>query len=387
MQIYFDHAATSFPKAPGVGAAMARYIDTICVNVNRSSYDSAQQAALDLLDTRELLCKLFHFNTPELAIFTPGNTYAINQVLYGFLKPGDQVLTSSMEHNAVMRPLQALTARGVSYTCLPCDEEGRLRPEDLKKAITKHTRLVVIQHASNVSGTVQPLAEIAQICQHAGLPLVVDAAQTAGHLPIDFEALGLCALCLPGHKGLLGPSGIGALLLSPSFAKQLTPLVLGGTGSQSDSLDIPSAFPDRLEAGTPNLPGIYGLHAALQWWSTQDLATLHEEEMALCERFLNGVLALPGIQVAGPKGIKDRVAVVSLSFTGRDNAIVSDYLQQQGGLALRCGLHCAPMAHRSLGTYPEGTVRFSFSHTNTAQEVDHAIAQLKAVSEGKADEY
>lgn len=377
MQIYFDQAATSYPKAPGVAKAMAGYITGTGANINRGSYGAAGDAAMVVLETREKLCRLFGFDDPEYAVFTPGNTYALNQVLFGCLQPGDHVITSSMEHNAVMRPLHLQRSRGVTYTCVANDSQGRLDPGDIQEAILPNTRLVVLGHASNVSGALVDLAAIGRICHQAGIPLCVDAAQSAGHIPIDFAKLGLSALCVPGHKGLRGPQGIGALLLDPGFAKGLAPLVLGGTGSQSDSLVMPVNYPDHLEAGTLNLPGIYGLSAALDYLLGQDMAALHQAEMALCQQFLEGLVGLDGVRIIGPVDTKDRLAVVSLDFVGKDNALVTDWLLMHAGLCLRCGLHCAPMAHKTLGSYPGGTVRFSFNHSNTSQQVEVALQAVR----------
>ena len=379
MQIYFDHAASSFPKAPGVAEAMGRYVNQVGANVNRGNYESADEASLEVLKLRELLCQLFNMNSPEYAVITPGNTFALNLVLKGFLRPDDHVLTSAMEHNALARPLEQLKAQGVSYSCVPCDHEGLMDPEDVRRAIRPNTRLVAMQHASNVSGGLMPVMAIGRICQEAGLPFVLDAAQSAGHIPVDFEALHLSALCVPGHKGLLGPQGIGAVLLRPDFARHITPLVAGGTGSQSASLDMPATYPDCLEAGTPNLPGIYGLAAALEWLINQDMAALHQQEMALCGQFLEGVRRLSGIRVLGPQTLHHRVAVVSLDFPGQDNAAVTWRLADEGHLCLRCGLHCAPLAHQSLGSFPQGAVRFSFSHSNTKEQVDTALQVLEKI--------
>ncbi len=379
MQIYFDHAASSFPKAPGVAEAMGRYLNQVGANVNRGSYESASAASFEVLKLRESLCQLFNFSSPEHAVICPGNTFSINQVLKGYLRPGDHVLTTAMEHNALARPLEQLSAQGIAYTCVPCDHEGLMDPEDLRRAIRPNTRLVALQHASNVSGGLMLVAEIGLICQQAGIPLMLDAAQSAGHIPVDFEALHLSALCVPGHKGLLGPQGIGALLVRQDFALQLSPLIAGGTGSQSASLNMPATYPDCLEAGTPNLPGIYGLTAALEWLLSQDMAALHQQEMALCAQFMDGVKALPGIRILGPQTLKNRVAVVSLDFPEQDNAAIAWRLEEEGQLCLRCGLHCAPLAHQTLGSFPQGAVRFSFSHSNTKEQVDSALCVLRRV--------
>ena len=261
--VYLDNAATSFPKAPGVAAAMAEYVEKVGATINRSSYAAAQEAGLVTLALRERLCRLFDHPDPTHAVITAGATASLNLLIKGLLRPGDHCVVSSMEHNAVMRPLVQLEREGVSFDRVPCDGEGRMDISALPGLIRPNTRLVLIAHASNVSGTVQDAAVVGKMCHEYGVPFALDAAQSAGHLDVDFTALGLSALAVPGHKGLLGPQGIGALLLTPELAKRLTPLIAGGTGSASDSEELPDWMPDRFESGTPNLPGIYGWEAAL----------------------------------------------------------------------------------------------------------------------------
>ncbi|MEG2421436.1 MAG: aminotransferase class V-fold PLP-dependent enzyme, partial [Oscillospiraceae bacterium] len=247
--IYLDNAATSFPKPAGVSAAMCHYMDCVGATINRSVYGSARDAGLVTLELREALCRLFSCSDPTHVVLTPGATAGLNMVLKGFLKPGDHCLVSAMEHNAVMRPLLQLAEQGVTFDRIPCDSEGRLNPADIPPLLQKNTALLVLCHGSNVCGTVQDAKAVGAICKARGIPFLLDGAQTAGHYPIDFEDLGLSALCVPGHKGLLGPSGIGALLLAPDFAKKLTPLIAGGTGSASDSELLPPYMPDRFESG------------------------------------------------------------------------------------------------------------------------------------------
>ncbi len=378
-QIYLDNGATSFPKAPGVSDAMKRYLDEIGANINRSVYGKAQEAGLTTLLLREKLKSFFSF--PEKAthvLLTPGNTAALNMVIKGLLKPGDHVLVSSMEHNAVMRPL--LQLNGVLFDRLPGNEEGYIDPEDARRLLRPNTRLCIMAHASNVSGTVQNAARLGEILAEAGVPFVLDCAQSAGHLPVDFQALKLSGLCVPGHKGLLGPGGVGALLVTDAFSKSLTPLIAGGTGSASDSELLPDYLPDRFESGTGNLPGYYGLYAALSYMETVGLPALMSHEHALTERFLTGAKAIPGVRIIGPQGMDNRVGVISLDFVHGDNAQCADVLEQKYGILTRCGLHCAPSAHKTLGTFPRGTVRFSLGYANTPEEVDAALEAVEAVS-------
>ena len=377
---YLDNGATSFPKAPGVAEAMADYLLHNGANVNRGTYGKASSAAMTVLETRLMLAELFHFPGRESeVILTPGQTYGLNQILQGFLRPGDHVIVSSMEHNAVMRPLMELKKQEVEFSRIPADRAGRTRAEDLLPLLRKNTKLVMVSHASNVSGTLFPLEETAAICREKGIPLAVDGAQTAGHRDIDFEKLGLAALSVPGHKGLLGPQGIGALLLESGFAAALRPLVTGGTGSASDSEIQPDYMPDRFESGTVNLPGTFGLHAALGYIRERGVENLGRHERELTARFLDGIRGLP-IRIAGPADPGEQVGVVSIDFTGQDNGEIAYLLEKDYGILTRCGLHCAPNAHKTLGTFPQGTVRCSLGYANTAEDVDTACAAIRALA-------
>lgn len=380
--VYLDNAATSFPKPPAVGARMREYVDEVGASVSRGSYEAAQQAELVTLRLRQRLCALFGFADPSHVILTPGNTWGLNMLLLGALRPGDHALVSAMEHNAVMRPLTQLAKRGVSFDRIPCDAEGRLQTGRVQAMLRSNTRLVLLAHASNVSGTVQDAAAVGEICAARGIPFALDAAQTAGHIPLDFAALHLSALSVPAHKGLMGPQGIGALLLRPDFAKTLEPLVSGGTGSVSDSEDIPLYLPDRFEPGTPNLPGIYGWEAALDYLEGVTIEAAAAHDRALSEWFLIGLRDMPGVALIGPDTAEGRVGVFSLDFPGKDNAEITARLEEDFGILTRCGLHCAPSAHRTLGTFPRGTVRLSLGWFNTEADIDRALQAVKAVSAG-----
>jgi len=377
---YLDNAATSFPKPEGVSSRMKEYMDTVGATINRSVYGAAQDAGLVTLLLRESLKKFFHFQDPVThVILTPGATAGLNMVIKGFLNPGDHCIVSSMEHNAVMRPL--LQLRGVEYDRIQANREGLINPADVEKLIRPNTKLLIMAHGSNVCGAVQDAAAVGEICRKHGIAFALDVAQTAGHIDIDFEGWGLSALVAPGHKGLLGPSGIGVMLLRDDFAKALDPLIAGGTGSASDSEYLPDYLPDRFESGTPNLPGIYGLAASMEFLQNEGLEKLHEHEMTLCKRFLDGVAQIPGAHVCGPQGLDNRVGVISLDFPGQDNAEVAYRLEMDHGILTRCGLHCAPSAHKSLDTFPRGTVRFSLGFASTEEDVDTALAAIKAVCE------
>lgn len=378
--VYLDQAATSFPKPPCVAAAMTEYLTHVGANVNRGVYGSAQQAELTALRLRQRLCELFDFDYPTHAVLTPGNTWGLNLVLGGALRPGDHCIVSAMEHNAVMRPLQRLTKQGVLFDRIPCDGAGFLDLTALEGLFRPNTRLVVLAHASNVSGTVQDAAAVGRICAAHGVPFCLDAAQTAGHLPLSFRELGLSALSVPAHKGLMGPQGLGALLLAPDFAKALDPYVTGGTGSASDSEDQPAYMPDKFEPGTPNLPGIYGWEAALAYLQDIGVEQVRAHDLALSRRFLAGVAEIPGVRLLGPTDPQRRVGVFSLDFTGRDNAEVAYRLETEYGILTRCGLHCAPAAHKTLGTFPRGTVRFSTGWFTTEAAIDAALAAIRALT-------
>ena len=311
-------------------------------------------------------------------VLTPGNTYGLNFLIKGYLQPGDHVIVSSMEHNAVMRPLLQLP--GVSIDRVPADRDGCIDPADIPALIRSNTKLILMAHGSNVSGSIQDAEAIGQIAAQHGIPFALDGAQTAGHLPLDFQRFQLSALSVPGHKGILGPSGIGALLVTDDMAQKLSPLIAGGTGSVSDSEYLPDYLPDRFESGTMNLPGIYGWEAAMSFVSERGVDALRAHEMGLTKRFIDGLQDIPRVRLCGPSTLDDRVGVLSLDFLDRDNAAVSYALEQRYGILIRCGLHCAPSAHKSLGTFPRGTVRFSLGYANTEADVDTALAAIRALA-------
>lgn len=375
--IYLDNAATSFPKAPDVSARMCYYLDHVGASVNRGVYAAAQEAELETLGLREKLCSFFHHLEPTRVLLTAGATAALNLAIKGSLRRGGHVLVSAMEHNAVMRPL---VQEGIAFERVPCDREGRLLMGELEKRLSEKPRMLILNHASNVSGTVQDAERIGRLCKQHGVPFVLDAAQSAGHVPVDFEAFSLSALAVPAHKGLLGPQGIGALLVTEEFAAQLSPLIAGGTGSVSDSEELPPYLPDRFESGTPNLPGIYGWSAAMDYVNQTGIEALRHHETALTQRFLDGLRDLRGLRLVGPWETEKRVGVISVSFSSMDNAEASDRLEREFGILTRCGLHCAPAAHRTLGTFPEGTVRFSVGYRTTEAEIDAALTALRALA-------
>lgn len=385
-KIYLDQASTHFPKAPGTAEAVFRFMTECGCNVGRGNYAGAYSAEEMVYDTRELLCRLFGgkgaAGDPKNAVFTKNITESLNVLLKGLLRPGDRVLVSSMEHNAVMRPLRQLEKEGVLVTTVPCAGDGSLDPAEVEKRIDPKTRAVVMIHASNVCGTVLPAARVGKICREHGIRFVLDAAQTAGVLPIDMDAMGIDALAFTGHKGLLGPQGIGGFIIGEELAAETEPLISGGTGSISHTEDIPAFLPDRFEAGTLNLPGIAGLRAALTWLLAQPENSIREYEEKLTERFLRSMEEAEReglLRIIGKHGAENRMGVVSVVPAGKDPARLAFLLDERYGIATRVGLHCAPAAHRTLGTWPTGTVRFSFGTFNTEEEIDQAARAVAAL--------
>lgn len=382
-RIYLDQASTSFPKAPGVAQAMVDYQTMNGVNVNRGCYSSAYSAEEVIYETRQLLAELFHFSKCKNVIFTPNVTTSLNFILKGFLKPGDHILVSAMEHNAVMRPVVQLASLGISFDRIPCRTDGSMILEKVEELIRPETKAIVTLHASNVCGTRMPLDALGEICQRHQLYFVVDSAQTAGIVPINMDKMHIDALAFTGHKGLRGPQGTGGFLVSQELAEQMEPLISGGTGSVSHTEEIPDFMPDRFESGTPNLPGIYGLHEALLYLKTHSLQAINEKELSLTGYFLEQLQALDDtgrhIRIIGKKDLTNRNAVVSIQTPEIDMSQVAWQLNNEYGVMTRVGLHCAPNAHKTLGTYPAGTIRFSFGPENTKNELDFAIQGLKKI--------
>ena len=384
-KIYLDQASTSFPKASSVADAVYQYLSGSPVNVGRGGYQAAYDVEETIFETREQLRRLFHFSSGKgkNVIFTPNITTSLNILLKGLLRPGDHVLVTSMEHNAVMRPLVQLTGAGVTFDRIPCTSDGSLLLEQAEKLLKPSTRLLVCLHASNVCGTIMPVQDIGDFCHKHGLFFILDTAQTAGTIPIDMESTHISALAFTGHKGLRGPQGTGGFLIRNELVSLIDPLLSGGTGSISHTEEIPDFLPDRFEPGTPNIPGILGLHAALSDLEQLSMEETLHHEMTLTQQFIDGVLELDPqekyLRLIGRKNTTDRCAVVSLQTLQKDMAMAAYELDSTYGIMTRVGLHCAPSAHKTLGTYPEGTIRFSFGPENTAEEIDLAIKALKEI--------
>ena len=374
--LYMDNGATSFPKAPGVSESMCNYLNHVGASVNRGVYHNSHEAENTLYETRELLCSLFDFDQPENVVFTKNVTESLNVLLKGFFRKGDHVIVSSVEHNAVMRPLNALKERGIDYTRIMCDSNGAISGEDILPAIKPNTKAVVMTHASNVSGTILSLEKVGSICKKNGLNFIIDVAQTAGLIPVDFPKLGADAIAFTGHKSLLGPQGVGGFLITNQLADQMSTFIEGGTGSLSDLEIQPNYMPDKFEAGTQNMPGIYGLNAALKYIVKEGTEILYQKEMALMEIFLEALMNMDHIRIVGRKDTEQRVGIVSVDFIHGDNGEMAYRLYSDSGIMTRSGMHCAPSAHQTLGTYPRGTVRFGLSHFMKKADIYYAIDQI-----------
>lgn len=376
-KIYLDNGATSYPKPDVVADAVYDYIKNVGSNINRGSYNKAYSAAGVVLETREWINQMMNGYGSRYTIFTPGNTYSLNFLIKGIARTGDRILISGMEHNAVYRPVHQLQEAGIiDVDYLPCNENGELELSKALSMIDKTVRAVVMVHASNVSGTLLPIQEIGERCHEVGVRFFVDAAQTAGNTPIDMKACHIDGLSMPGHKSMLGPQGIGVLLLNPEITGELEPVISGGTGSHSDLATMPEELPDRFESGTLNLPGIFGLHASVGWLQ-EHMDEVIEHERKLTCRMLDALRGTAGIRIAGMPTEEGRVSVISIDFLNGDNGMIAFQLEHEYGIMTRVGLHCAPLAHQSLGTFPEGTVRFSIGPFNTEEDIDTAVEAIQ----------
>ena len=379
--IYFDNAATSWPKPPCVAEAMARFLAEVGANPGRAGHRLAVEAARLVYGAREAVAELFHAPDPLRVVFGANATDALNLALLGLLRPGDHVVTSSVEHNSVMRPLRALEAQGVAVTVVPCSAAGELDPEALEAALVPATRMIVLTHASNVCGTLLPVAEVGGLARRRGLLFLLDAAQTAGAVPIDVEAQAIDLLAFSGHKSLCGPMGTGGLVIGERVdVTALTPLKYGGTGSRSEREEQPGFLPDRCESGTPNAVGLAGLAAAVRWVQERGVERVRDHERGLTAELLAGLSAIPGALVYGPGDAGRQTATVSFNVAGLAPSEVGLRLDEEHGVLCRVGLHCSPAAHRTLGTFPGGTVRFGLGVFNTSAEVARAVEGVRRLA-------
>jgi len=381
--IYFDNAATSWPKPAAVVDAISRFMAEVGASPGRSAHLLSIEAGRMLYETRELLARLFNLSDPLRVVFGLNATEALNLALWGILRPGDRVLTSSMEHNSVMRPLRALEKeRSVSVDVVRCSSEGFLDPADLESAIRSDTRMIVLNHASNVVGSVLPVADAGHIARDHDLLLLVDAAQTAGAYPLDMEVMQIDLLAFTGHKALFGPQGTGGLCIGERVAEsQIRPLKQGGTGSRSEREEQPSFLPDLCESGTPNGVGLAGLGAGVRYVMDKGVNQIRAREVDLTRRLISGLAQIPGVSVYGGHDAEMQTATVSFNIQGLAPSDVGLLLDERYGIMSRVGLHCAPAAHRTIGTFPVGTVRFSLSYFNTAEELETAIDAIREIAE------
>ena len=378
--IYFDNAATSWPKPPGVAEAMVRFLETVGANPGRAAHRQAVESGRIVYDAREAVAKLFHAPDPLRVVFGKNVTEALNLALRGLLRPGDHVVTSSMEHNSVMRPLRALERQpepcsgGVQVTVVGCSPQGVLDTAGVEAAIQPNTKLVALNHASNVVGTLLPVAEVGAICRKRDVLLLVDAAQTGGAYPIDVQADQIDLLAFTGHKSLGGPMGTGGLIVGERVDEtQMEPLMRGGTGSRSEHEVQPDFLPDMCESGTPNVVGLAGLQVGVRWVLERGLEAIRAHEVALAQALINGLRAIPGVTVYGTLDAELQTATASFNVAGMAVSEVGLRLDDEYGIMCRMGLHCAPAAHRTMGTFPTGTVRFGMGAFNTLEEVDSAL--------------
>lgn len=384
-KIYLDNASTTFPKPAKVADSVYQYMTSSGVNINRGCYNSAYDVEELVFETRQLLCDLFDGPDCRNVIFTKNVTESLNVLLKGFLKSGDHVLVSSMEHNAVMRPIVQLEKAGCNFTRIPCESDGSLFIDEMKKCLTAQTKAIVMTHASNVCGTLMPIKEVGEFCQEYGLKFFVDCAQTGGIWPISMKEMHIDALAFTGHKGLLGPQGIGGFILAEGMEKLIDPLLSGGTGSISHTEEVPDFMPDRFEPGTMNLPGILGLREGLLWVNKTGIDAIRNHELELTAHFLTGLRRLENsgdIRVIGKKDCENRTGVVSIQTLKKELSEAAYELDETYGIMTRVGLHCAPSAHKVLDTYPTGTIRFSFGYWNTKEQVDIALNALEKICHG-----
>lgn len=379
--LYLDNAATSWPKPPGVAQAMLHFLEETGANPGRSGHRLSIEAARMVYETRVALAELFGAQDPLRVIFGLNITDGLNLALQGLLRAGDHVVTSSMEHNAVMRPLNELAQRGVQTTKVACSDDGSQDANLVEAAIQSNTRLIVLNHASNVCGTILPIREIGQIARKHGLFFLLDSAQTAGILPIDIENDGIDLLAFTGHKSLYGPMGTGGLVVGPRLmTSQLLPMRQGGTGSRSEQEVQPDFFPDRYESGTPNALGLAGLLAALRWLKDEGIEAIREREEALCAELLAALGEIEGVNLYGTRDSNKQTATVAFNIRGMESSTVGLRLDEEFDILCRVGLHCAPSAHRSLGSFPDGSVRFGLGAFNSSEDVRFAVDAVRQLA-------
>lgn len=381
--IYLDNAATSWPKPEIVYKTMDSFLRLYGANPGRASHKMAVEAGRVILETRTRLARFFNAPSPDRVIFTLNATDSLNIALKGLLKPGDHVITTNLEHNSVVRPLTDMASRGIEFTRVDNDRFGWVDPEDIRKAARPRTKLIVVNHGSNVLGTIQPIREVGAVARELGIIFLVDAAQTAGHSPINLQKDNIDLLAFAGHKGVFGPPGTGVLIIREALS--MTPFREGGTGSVSESPIQPDSYPHLLEAGTPNTVGIAGLGAGVKFIMDTGLEQIQRHEEELTNRLVRGLEAIPGVRVFGPPPGQARAGVVSFTIKDWEPSDVGAVLEDIYDIACRTGLHCAPWAHQVIRTLPSGTVRLSPGYFNTIEEIDQVLEGVNHLAAGYAD--
>ncbi len=376
--IYMDNAATSFPKPESVYKAIDNFNRYLGSSPGRGTHSQTLQAGSIILEARESLARLFNIENCTNIAFTTNITESLNTAFKGYLQPGDHIITTSMEHNAVARPLYALSQTGIEWTAVACNSEGVLDPDHIRSAIKSNTRMICMSHASNLTGTIMPVTEVGRIARNRGIVFMVDSAQTAGVLEIDVIEQNIDLLAFTGHKGLLGPQGTGGLYVKPGLA--IEPLKYGGTGSGSEFLQQPDFMPDHLESGTPNTPGIAGLGAGVQFIQTTGLDQIRRHELNLTTQLLDGLRDIDRIRIYGVPDPSLRTAVIAFNLEGMDCGEVSLRLDREYGIITRSGLHCAPLAHQTLGTLEQGACRLSPGFFNTEDQIEKVIAAITNIA-------
>lgn len=380
MEVYLDNSSTTFPKPKQVIDSMYNYMLNIGGNSGRGNYSNSLQSNRYLYEAREIICNFFNYDSPSNVIFTSNVTLSLNMLIKGILKPGDHVITSSMEHNSVIRPLISCKEQlPIELDILKASSSGFIDISDLKSKINNKTKLVVITHASNVTGSIQDITNIGKICSDHNVFFIVDSSQSAGVLDINMKDIGANAIAFTGHKSLLGPQGIGGFILDSKFNSSCSSLLQGGTGSLSASLEQPDFLPDKFECGTLNLPGIVGLAEAIKYINTVGLNTIYEHNHYLINYLLNGLLNIDGIIIYGDLSGKMLTTCISININLLDASELSYYLECEG-IKTRSGLHCSPLAHETIGTYPTGTVRLSLSYFTTKEEIDYTLTTLRKLT-------
>lgn len=382
-RIYLDNAATTWPKPPAVYDAVDQYLRNNGAAAGRGVYREAVEADRLVESARAKVARLI--NAPDLSriVFTLNATDALNLALHGIVQPDDRVVTTDVEHNSVLRPVQALAqSHEVKVTRVACDDTGLVDLESLRQSLLEGARLVVVTHASNVTGVIQPIDEIITAAHQAGAKVLVDAAQSTGQLAIDVQALGVDLLAASGHKGLLGPLGTGFLYIAPGLEAEVQSLRQGGTGTKSDEDIQPTTMPDRYESGNANVPGLAGVAAGVDYLLKESVETIHDREFALIQRLMQGLAELPGLRMFGPPIGAPRVGLLAITVDGYDPRELAALLDASFGIQVRAGLHCAPRIHKQLAAWPTGTVRFSVGPFNTEEDIDAAIAAVREVTTG-----